>query len=152
MIIIAHRANLSGPNKLTENSPTQIQFCLSQMYHCEIDVWLINDILFLGHDEPQYKIDISFILENVNQLWCHCKHLESFEYLLKIKEVNCFYHQNDDYVLTSHGHIWVYPGKQMPKENGILVMPEWDRNIKYDTDGIYGICTDYAENISSFFN
>ena len=150
MFIIAHRANLNGPNKETENKPEQIQLCILKGYHCEIDVWLINDKLFLGHDEPQYEINLTFILNNVTKLWCHCKHLESFQYLLKFKEINCFFHNVDDYVLTSHLYIWTYPGKQVPEENCIVVMPEWDKNIKYNKN-ISGICTDYVESFESFF-
>lgn len=150
MFIIAHRANLNGPNENTENKVEQIQLCLSKGYHCEIDVWLINNKLFLGHDEPQYETDISFLLENHNKLWCHCKHLESFQYLLKFKEINCFLHNVEDYVLTSHLYIWTYPGKQVPNTNGIVVMPEWHKDIKYDKN-IKGICTDYVESVMSFF-
>lgn len=151
MIIIAHRANLNGPDKSIENSPQQIELCLSKNYDCEIDVWLINNKLFLGHDEPQYEITLSFILKNKDKLWCHCKHLDSFQFLLKYKEINCFYHQSDDYVLTSKGYVWVYPGKDIPNDNGIVVMPEWNPNIKYNKDKIMGICTDYVENIEQFF-
>jgi hypothetical protein len=151
MFIIAHRANLNGPNKLLENSPEQIQLCLAKNYNCEIDVWLVNNKLFLGHDAPQYEIELLFILQNRSKLWCHCKHLESFEFLLKYKEINCFYHETDAYILTSHGYVWTYPGKKLSDDNGIVVMPEWNPDIKYDKNKICGICTDYVENVGMFF-
>lgn len=151
MKIIAHRANINGENPETENNPDQILLCLQKGYDCEIDVWFIDNTLFLGHDEPQYKIPLNFIMDNVNHLWCHCKHLESFQYLLTMKEINCFYHQTDDYVLTSHHYIWTYPGKKCPNRDGVIVMPEWDRSVKYDKNIVKGICTDYPDNVGQFF-
>lgn len=151
MKIIAHRANLNGPNLLTENQVNQIKYAISQGFDCEIDLWYIDNQLFLGHDKPQNKINIGFLLDNANKLWCHCKHLDSLQYLLKFNELNCFYHQTDDYVLTSKNNIWVYPGKKVPS-GGIVVMPEWHPNIKYDYDSIGGICTDYPTNIQLFMN
>jgi hypothetical protein len=148
--IIAHRANLNGENKLTENHPDQILLCLSKGYDCEIDIWFLNNNLYLGHDEPQYEVSLNFILDNVDKLWCHCKHMESFQYLLTIPEINCFYHQTDDYILTSHLYIWTYPGKIIPDNRGIVVMPEWNKDIKYNKDSICGICTDFPENIDMF--
>jgi hypothetical protein len=149
MIIIAHRGNINGPNETNENTLEQIKLCLDNGYDCEIDLWLVNGQLFLGHDNPQYEVSLNFILLNAPKLWCHCKHLDSFELLLKVKEINCFYHNTDDYVLTSHGYIWSYPGTKVPKERGIVVMPEWNPEIKYDR-GICGICTDYPSDVGKF--
>ena len=28
------------------------------------------------------------------------------------KSLNYFWHQTDDFTLTSHGYIWTYPGKK----------------------------------------
>ena len=61
MILISHRANLNGKNKLTENSLDQIKYCISIDINVEIDVWMINQEFFLGHDEPQYKINFDFL-------------------------------------------------------------------------------------------
>lgn len=151
MYLIAHRGNLNGPNKETENTPQQITLCISKNYNCEIDVWVINNKWWLGHDGPQYEIQLSFIIDNCHMLWCHCKNLDAFQNLLKIKDVNCFYHNTDDYVLTSKGYIWCYPGKIIPNDNGIVVMPEWNYELKYDKNIVRGICTDYIENIDIFF-
>ena len=149
MKIIAHRGNINGPDPLTENSPLQILLALSQGFECEIDLWYCNDKLYLGHDNPQYETNINFLFNFSDKLWCHCKHLESFIYLLQFDNLNCFYHQTDDYILTSKRIIWVYPGKSVPKD-GIVVMPELYPLLKYLDDHIGGICTDYPSQIKSF--
>lgn len=148
--IIAHRGNLNGPDMSTENNLSQIEKCISLGYECEVDVWLVGDKFHLGHDAPQHWIDINYLKRHSNALWCHCKNVESLTELLKHSEINCFFHQFDDYTLTSHKNIWTYPGKKTPK-NGIVVMPELYPNIKYNKKDIYGVCTDYVETVESFF-
>ena len=60
MIYIAHRGNLNGPNK-DENKPEYIKKSISLGFDCEIDIRYINNILYLGHDTPDYKIDLQFL-------------------------------------------------------------------------------------------
>lgn len=148
MKIISHRANIDGPNKEIENHPDQIISVIENGYDCEIDVWLINGKIYLGHDCAQYEITIDFILRYAEKLWCHCKNLESLIFLLKYPEVNCFYHDKDDYVITSKKYIWCYPGKDVP-EQGIAVMPEWHPDIKISRN-IFGICTDYIHKVNEY--
>jgi hypothetical protein len=142
MKVIAHRANLYGPDKKIENTPSQIEQCISQGYDCEIDVWYINSELYLGHDGPELKFELSFLLQHSEFLWIHCKNIEALQLLKQHSSLNCFYHTDEDYVLTTKGIIWVYPGKPVP-DNAIVVMPEWHPDIKYDSSKIGGICTDY---------
>ena len=73
MKIIAHRGNLTGPNALTENSPDQINLCISKGYDVEIDVWYREENFYLGHDNPIFKIPFSYLLERKERLWIHCK-------------------------------------------------------------------------------
>ena len=43
-------------------------------------------------------------------MWCHAKNFEALEYLTRCA-AHCFYHQEDDYTITSRGFIWAYPGQ-----------------------------------------
>ena len=58
MKYIAHRGNLNGPNRLLENKPDYLNVALSLGYDVEVDVWFIDGKFFLGHDRPDYEIDI----------------------------------------------------------------------------------------------
>ena len=53
MILIAHRGNIDGPSEM-ENHPDHIQKALDAGFHVEVDAWVIDGEIFLGHDEPQY--------------------------------------------------------------------------------------------------
>ena len=139
MILIAHRGNIRGQNKELENNPDYILNSIKEGYNVEVDVRYINDQWYLGHDEPQYKIDLNF-LKNKN-LWCHAKNLEGFLNLLDNK-IRCFWHQNDNFTLTSDGYIWTYPGFDLTKKS-ICVMPEWSK--KEISLECAGICSDFIE-------
>jgi len=56
MILISHRGNIDGKIENLENSPVYIDQSLSLGYDVEIDVWVVEGVLFLGHDKPQYDI------------------------------------------------------------------------------------------------
>jgi hypothetical protein len=136
--IIAHRANLRGPSEL-ENSPESIIECFNSGFHVEIDVWWKENFFWLGHDFPKYRLeDNSFLTDE--RSWCHAKNLEA---AIKLKEIDShfFWHQEDDFSLTSKGYFWTYPGKKL-SENSIAVMPEWDSH--QDTFSLVkGVCTDF---------
>lgn len=139
MIFIAHRGNLEGPNKDKENHPDYIDDAIDLKFDVEIDLWLVNNQYVLGHDEPQYDVDMEWLMRRTESLWIHCKNLEAMS-ALDARYFNFFWHENDTVVLTSHAHIWAFPGKQ-PIKNSIAVMPEI-HNDKLDL--CKGICTDYV--------
>lgn len=142
MIFISHRGNINGNNPENENDPKYILEAISKGYECEIDVWFIKDRLYLGHDEPQYQVNLSF-LQNC-KLWCHAKNLTALEYML-LHNVHCFWHQNDDYTITSKGYIWAFPGKKLSNKS-ICVMPEKNNKSNLFMNDIKksaGICSDH---------
>lgn len=141
MKFIAHRGNISGPNPEKENSIPYIQYALSKGFDVEIDLRYIGGKWFLGHDFGQYPVEFSFIWKHRINLWCHAKNLEALYELLKYPAINCFWHQEDYYTITSKRFIWVYPGRELlPKS--ICVMPE---RAKYSVENLKqcsGICSD----------
>jgi len=136
--IISHRGNINGKDKNNENNPTHIKKVLKMGYDIEIDVWKIKDKFYLGHDAPQYFVEINFLKND--KLWCHAKNVEALEGMLK-NEINCFWHQEDDYTITSGGLIWTYPGKILT-EKSIIVLKEDNEYGLQDLKNVYGICTD----------
>jgi hypothetical protein len=147
MRLISHRGNINGPNPVRENSPYYIMEAITEGYDVEIDVWLINKELFLGHDEPQYKIDTIWLIDRASKLWVHCKNIDVLIFFKNFKQpINYFWHQEDDVTITSLGFFWTYPGKQLTN-NSIAVMPEI-KNF-YNIDISYGICSD---NIKKYKN
>lgn len=136
MIYISHRGFIDGSDKNIENNPDQIKFLLSKNINIEVDIHFYKNKFYLGHDEPVYEINSGF-LEN-KLLWCHAKNYEALDALRKT-DAHFFWHQEDDYTITSKGFVWVYPGKPLIK-NSICVLPE-KNNLNFSD--CYGVCTDY---------
>jgi len=132
-----------------ENHPEYIEEAIRSLYNCEVDLWAIDNELYLGHDSPQHKITIDFLINFKKSLWIHCKNLQSLEYLIKIDSgFTYFWHQADDFTLTSNGFIWTYPGK-ITGEKSILVHldePEYTNNNF--NKKIAGVCSDYIIKFS----
>jgi len=148
MILISHRGNLNGKDLTLENSPQQIEYCLNENFNVEIDVNFFKNKIYLGHDEPQYEIQQTFLKKE--GLWCHAKDIESLHLLLKIN-TNCFSHNIDNAVLTSKGFIWTFPGNKLTSKS-ICVLPEKSNYKKNELLIAAGICTDYIFNYRNLIN
>jgi hypothetical protein len=151
MKLIAHRGNTIGPNPTKENAPDYILETIEKGYDVEVDLWSTDTKLFLGHDEPKYEIPKSFLEKNKENLWVHCKNLEALyvcQFLLD--EVHYFWHQNDDFALTSKNIFWTFPGKNLTP-NSVLVMPELDNYLDLGPD-IHGVCTDEIEYVKEMLD
>lgn len=142
MKFISHRGNLSGPISSEENNPEKIKHCLSLGYDVEIDIWNVNEKFYLGHDEPNHEVSLEFLVNK--SLWCHAKNLQSLHSMLQVKNINCFWHQNDDYTLTSHGYIWVFPNKPLIK-NCIALIGNNTLYSEKELQECYAICGDSVE-------
>lgn len=143
MKLIAHRGNIAGAQIELENTPAYINTALKK-YDCEIDVFYQDAKFYLGHDGPVTEVSKDFLLHP--GLWCHAKHYASLQALLDIG-AHCFFHQRDDYTVTSQGIIWAFPGKTGNK-NTVAVHPhELSADIKL-TD-FYGLC---SNNIQDYEN
>ena len=143
MIYISHRGTLNGPEPEFENNPSQVKKAISKGLDCEVDVWFINGHFFLGHDEPTYPVKESF-LENI-KLWCHAKTLTCLNKMLSNKNIHCFWHQEDQFTLTSNKYIWTFPNQPVCENSVIVQLEPENSNSNFSRNELkcYGICTDY---------
>lgn len=149
MKLIAHRGNIIGPNVDDENTIEQIDKCIENGYDVEIDLRydVVSQKFWLGHDKPKHVISFFELAKRSQYLWIHCKDIDTLDFMTRTN-FNYFWHQNDDYTMTSHGHIWSYPGKTYTSST-VIVMPEecgisWD--VLKATD-CYAVCSDYVSNL-----
>lgn len=144
MIYISHRGNINGSYRDRENRADYINDALNEGFNVEIDVWYMDDQWWLGHDEPKYKTGTT-IFKN-KKIWIHAKNPEA---LNKLRECHAhsfgchyFWHEDDDYAITSKGHIWCHKDA-ITLPNSIAVLPEleeggWLTDLKH----CEGICSD----------
>jgi len=142
MYYISHRGNIDGKNPSLENQPDYVEGALKMNYFVEVDVWYDRNQWYLGHDEPTYRVDYSWMSKEL--LVLHCKNIEALEKLVEISNPldNYFWHQDDDVTLTSFGWIWAYPNVKVNSSKAIAVLPEIEGT---DVSGFGGICSDFIE-------
>jgi hypothetical protein len=149
MKLIAHRGLTAGPDTNLENLPEQILLSLQSGYDCEIDVRYIDGNWMLGHDNPDYKVPFEFLEQP--GLWIHAKNIEALYQLGKTHLVY-FWHQEDDFTLTSNQFIWTYPGRILT-DNSIMVLPERNNTNFENIDfNCYAICSDYVDKLKKIYS
>lgn len=158
--LIAHRGNIDGRQPDKENHPDYIDRAIHLGYDVEVDVWGKEGQfgLWLGHDEPTHSIDFRFLETRIQFLWVHAKCPYSM-FLLReyLPSVRFFFHQTDDYTLTSWQDIWCYPGKEAYGAHAIVLLPEqWmelDQVRQYcDRTKAVGVCSDFVGQIKRHIN
>lgn len=137
---IAHRGNIAGPNPDMENRPEYIEMTAQIGYDVEVDVWLLSDGFYLGHDKPTYKTN-RFFLQN-QRLWVHCKNIEAFMELTKYQNINCFFQSEEEAVITSQGYIWAH--SKCNVWNDKTVITKLDSTDWYPPKNVYAVCSDYV--------
>ena len=145
MRIISHRGCLNGPDPLIENKPNQIDLAIQHSLDVEIDLWMLDENLLLGHDAPQYPISIGWLYKRSNNLWVHCKNIEALDYLSSQQSnLNYFFHQTDHVTLTSKNFMWVYPNMDFTENSVVVAMDQGDlKKIKDSKLQPMAVCTDF---------
>ena len=141
---ISHRGNLDGPQPNRENHPDYIDRAITFKYDVEVDVWKIDEKIYLGHDGPDWLVDMDWLNDRRQHLWIHCKNIAALEHSCRWY-LHYFWHQEDDYTLTSKQWVWAYPDKPFAHKYNrtVTVLPEWNDT---DVTGFAGICSDYIES------
>jgi hypothetical protein len=149
MKLISHRGNLVGPEPSKENTITFIQDAIDQGYDVEIDVRLI-DGLYLGHDQPDYRVDLAWLLERKDRLWVHTKNFAAMDFLID-HGLQVFYHQLEKHTVIGNTRvIWSHDISEASEKSIIPLISLEDieehqcLNMKF-----YGVCSDYIKGFKS---
>jgi len=168
MKIISHRGNLVSQKKLNRqvgffynedigdtnykirkrepNTKSAIEQALEYCDMVEVDVWLIGNNWYLGHDLPTEQISWDYIVDHMDKLLLHCKNVEALGKLVHVQRefllsnLHFFWHDKDKYTLTSQNVLVAYPGSVVVV-NCINMMPE-NAGYRVPSNGCWGVCTD----------
>jgi hypothetical protein len=151
MKLISHRGNISGPIPDKENRPSYIDSAIQLGYDVEVDLRFVNGEFWLGHDYPEYKIEIGWMELRKNYLWFHCKDLDSSIELLN-HDFMFFCHQSDEFVLTSNNYIWVHNLNYKINNKCIIPLLTKEDILSYPNLTTYGICTDYITECKKIYH
>lgn len=142
MIFYAHRGNTRGPS-MFENDPFYIVGAIGQKFTPEVDVWCVDGELWFGHDGPDYAVKQEWMRDYARHCIFHCKNWEALE-AMQQDEWHYFWHQADEYTLTSSGLVWVYPGRPSPHTGRFIECAPNLRELPSTWLNNYGICSDYV--------
>ena len=149
MRFISHRGNLNGPMPELENQPGYVEHAIASGFDVEVDLWVNESGIFLGHDGPQYQVPKEWLMDRKSQLWVHCKNAEALSFSITY-DLHCFFHNTDDYTVTSKGYVWSYPGKKSSSQKCIKVLPElqwWDLDSSW-LEKYFGVCSDFVAELN----
>ena len=151
MIYISHRGNLEGKWAERENSPDYIDRAIKLGYDVEVDLRSKNEELWLGHDYPQYKVSIVWLMARRKNLWIHVKDYGALVSIMRT-ELKFFCHEQDKYTLTSNGYIWSHDLTNKANDKCIIPLLSSESVSSYNQEDFYAVCSDYIYECEKKFN
>lgn len=150
MMYIAHRGNLEGRIAERENQPEYIDEAIAAGYKAEVDLWLDGERVYLGHDDGQYNITLDWLKQRKGDLLVHTKNKDALDFAL-MNSLHCFWHTDEDYVMTSWGFVVGYPGKLSVGDKFILAVPErhWENVLDCKPFITFGVLSDYVKLLNT---
>jgi len=140
-----------GQRNPKENTVQAVEEAISLGYEVEIDVWKTNDGWFLGHDCPENKVSLFFLIINCRKLWFHCKNGAAFNIL---KWLGGFMHDSEPQVeahTVFNKFSWNHSSNHYYDSKTVCVMPELHSLEPQDYSAAYGVCSDDIVNIEYEF-
>lgn len=149
--LISHRGNISKPIPERENKPSYIDAAIQLGYSVEVDLRVVNNKLWLGHDAPDTEVNDRWLSERIDRLWVHCKNANAAKYLGEAAAgYQYFCHSADSFVLTSTGKLWVHD-LSIPLGNHSIIPLITIQDIEqYSGPPAAGYCTDYISYANHF--
>jgi len=142
---ISHRGNLHGSVPSRENAPDYIDEAIRAGYIVEVDVRLVENDFYLGHDFPQYKVDWKWLEARHKRLLLHLKDFSALTAVSSnFSHWHYFCHENDRYTFTNHGILWLHDLSLTPNWNTILPLISHDLLETCKDKSVYAICSDYV--------
>ncbi len=156
MIYIAYRGLFEGVNPQTEDTPDQIGKAFNAGFSVMVDVWRVNDLLYLGADQPLIEVTEKYL--QGPRFWINCRNQDMQDWIVTQptkKYPHYFWNidPNTPYDTTSDGYLWTY--QVQPVNNlSIMVLPEIaDRGLLSTVHWkCYGVCTTFAPFIKRIRN
>jgi len=150
MILISHRGNITGRIPDSENRPSYIQDTITLGYDVEIDVRMKEGQLYLGHDHPQYRVELDWLLERKDSLWIHTKDFESLNLLIDTGLRVFFHEQERQTIINNTNLIWSHDLGSVSNKSIIPLLDlESIEEYGYLTQDVYGVCSDHLQAIKN---
>jgi hypothetical protein len=152
MIYIAYQGIYDGTNFQDANTPDQIGRAFNHGFSCMVDVWRVDDQIYLGTDQPLIPVTAEYL--RGNRFWLNASNADMYTWLQSQPPKlypNYFQFSNDtesNTPTTSGGQV-IVPGNVPLSANNIMFIPELvDRGLLSTVKfRCYGVISNYLSFI-----
>ena len=147
MILISHRGNVDSIQSERENTKEYILEAIERGFYVEIDVWMKNGSLFLGHDNPENEVSVDWLNRFGNKLFIHSKNYSAFCYFMYENSVSIptFYHTIEDHVIIGNTNlVWSHNLKECNERSIIPLLDKESIKEINKYSNVYGVCSDFV--------
>jgi len=155
MLYISYQGIYDGQNYEYANTPDQIGKSFNNGFACMVDVWRIEDTLYVGPEAAPIPVTNKYL--QGNRFWIKCGNQETYDWFLtqSLRQYpNYFYQPNSmDNVLTSSNRLWT-PGTVAVNDTSIIALPEIQDRGLFSTVHLrcYGVCSTFLTFIKRMRN
>jgi len=157
MLYISYQGIYDGQNFEDANTPSQITKALNYGFSCMVDVWRIDNQLYLGTLIPNIPVTEKYL--QGNRFWINARNQNMQDWIQTQPSKlypNYFWFENDTEstpATTSGGQI-ITPGTVPINNTSIIFLPEIDDRAMFSTVHLkcYGICSSFLTFIRRMRN
>lgn len=157
MLYISYRGIYDGQNFQDANTPNQIGKAFNAGFACMVDVWRVDNKLYLGTDQPLTEVSPNFL--KGKKFWINARNVD-MQTWLQSQPANYYPNyfwfndaEENDPATTSGGQI-ITPGTVPINNQSIVFLPEIQDRAMFSTVKLrcYGVCSNYLTFIKRMRN
>jgi hypothetical protein len=158
MYYISYQGIYDGSDYQNANTPAQVSKAQSAGFSCLVDVWRINNKLYMGNRQPLIEVTEKYI--QGPRFWINAKNQAMQDWLATQSDKlypNYFWFETPTppppYVTASNGKL-ITPGTVPINENSVIFLPEIDDQSLYSTTKLrcYGVISCFLLTIRRMRN
>jgi len=160
MLYISYQGIYDGNDYQDANTPKQINKALGKGYSCLVDVWRINNRLYLGNGQPVPQFEVSADYIKGPRFWINAKN-EDMQTWISEQSLTVYpnYFWFDaptpppPYATASNGKL-ITPGTVPINTNSVMFLPEINDRSLYTMVKVksYGVCSGFLTLIKRMRN
>lgn len=157
MLYISYRGIYDGQNFQDANTPNQIGKAFNAGFACMVDVWRVDNKLYLGNNQPLTEVTTEFL--KGKKFWINARNTD-MQTWIQSQPINYYPNyfwfndpEENDPVTTSGGQI-ITPGTVPINNQSIIFLPEIQDRAMFSTVKLrcYGVCSNYLTFIKRMRN
>lgn len=147
MLYISYRGVYDGTNYEDANTPNQIGKAFNAGYSCMVDVWRVDNTLYLGSDQPLIQVTEKYL--QGKRFWINARNTDMQTWITAQSSTlypNYFWFNTPNpppaYVTASNGKL-ITPGTVPINNNSVIYLPEVSDRSFLTTVHLrcYGVCS-----------